>query len=86
LIQGNEVKRNLLHCGITLASHPPAAISGSDVPLGVYHNTVADNESIENGLTGGSGAGIGIFDFVPGTKNCENVVIHRITKRLSYGL
>ncbi len=77
LIVGNEVSKNPFDCGITLASHPPASISGSMAPLGVYRNTVAGNESRENGLAEeGAGAGVGIFDSVPGTRNSGNVVIH----------
>ena len=77
LIVGNEVIKNPFDCGITLASHPPASISGSMAPFGVYSNTVAGNESKENGLAEeGAGAGVGIFDSVPGTKNYANVVIH----------
>jgi hypothetical protein len=54
-ISGNTVSYNPFDCGITLASHAPAA--GSHAPhYGVYNNTVSGNISIANG-----GAGIGLF-------------------------
>ncbi len=74
LITGNVVKDNVYDCGITLASHLPASLTGSKFPLGVFHNTVAGNESTGNG-TKGQGAGAGIFDSVPGARNFNNVVI-----------
>jgi parallel beta-helix repeat protein len=74
LITGNLVADNPFDCGITLASHPPATLTGSSTPLGVFHNTVSMNISTRNGLKG-EGAGIGIFDSIPGTKNYANVVI-----------
>lgn len=74
LIVGNLVKENSLDCGITLASHPPAALTGAAAPLGVFRNTISENYSTKNGLQG-EGAGIGIFDSVPGAKNYANVVI-----------
>ena len=43
LVTGNTVKNNAADCGIVMASHPPAAITGSAVPLGVVHNTIASN-------------------------------------------
>lgn len=74
LITGNVVKENPFDCGITLASHPPAALTGAAAPLGVFRNTISQNYSTRNGLQG-EGAGIGIFDSVPGAKNYANVVI-----------
>jgi len=74
LISGNVVEDNALDCGITLASHPPATLTGSAAPLGVFRNTISQNFSTRNGLQGG-GAGIGIFDSVPGARNYANVVI-----------
>lgn len=74
VITGNVVQENPFDCGITLASHPPASLSGSKTPLGVFHNTISGNESSRNGLQG-EGAGVGIFDSVPGTMNYGNVVI-----------
>ena len=77
LISGNVTKDNPLDCGITLASHPPAALTGSSLPLGVFHNTISGNESSRNGLAEeGAGAGVGIFDSVPDAKNYANVVIN----------
>ena len=75
VLSGNDVERNSLDCGITLASHPPAPVSGSATPLGVFHNTVFGNESSENGLAEtGEGAGVGIFTSVPGAQAYDNVV------------
>lgn len=77
LISGNSVRNNVFDCGITLASHPPASITGSTTPLGVFHNVIAENESLRNGTAaGGSGAGIGIFASVPGAQSYGNVVIN----------
>jgi hypothetical protein len=77
LITENLVRDNPFDCGITLASHPPASITGSASSLGVFHNTVAENTSLRNGLAVfGAGAGIGMFDSVPGAKCYGNVVIN----------
>ncbi len=73
LIADNSVVDNQFDCGITLASHPPAALTGSKVPLGVYSNTVIDNEASRNGLKG-EGAGVGIFASGPGGKAYGNLV------------
>jgi parallel beta-helix repeat protein len=60
---GNSVVRNTqLDCGITLPSHNP--VSG-----GVYHNLIADNDSMYNG-----GPGVGIFAPIPGSKAYGNIV------------
>ncbi len=77
LIKENEVRANVYDCGITLASHAPAAVTGSAAPLGVFDNTVAKNESTENGVkVPGSGAGVGMFAPGPGANlNYGNVVI-----------
>ena len=76
LITNNVVRDNPYDCGITLASHPPAAVAGSPAPLGVYDNTVAGNVSTRNGVdVEGAGAGVGIFASVPGTAAYGNVVI-----------
>jgi parallel beta-helix repeat protein len=80
LISGNTVTENAYDCGITLASHPPAPQTGANAPFGVFSNTIARNESSQNGLAVGEGAGVGIFDSVPGAQNYENVVIgNRLT-------
>jgi parallel beta-helix repeat protein len=77
LITRNVVMNNPYDCGITLASHPPASNPATGKPLGVYDNTIADNRSSKNGLAvHGAGAGVGIFDSVPGASNYGNVVIH----------
>jgi parallel beta-helix repeat protein len=77
VVQENEVRENVYDCGITLASHAPAAVTGSSSPLGVFDNTVAKNESTENGVkVPGSGAGVGMFAPGPGNNlNYGNVVI-----------
>lgn len=76
VISGNVVGENPFDCGITLASHPPATLTGSSTPLGVFHNTISGNESFRNGLgADGAGAGVGIFDSVPGAMNYGNVVV-----------
>jgi parallel beta-helix repeat protein len=77
LISGNTVSNNPYDCGITLASHAPAALSGLKLPAGVYHNTISGNTSSNNGLQlPGAGAGIGIFAPGPGNQNYGNVVIN----------
>ena len=77
MVTGNLVMNNPFDCGITLASHPAAALTGSSSPLGVFHNTIAANSSLSNGLfVPGAGAGVGIFDSVPGAKDFGNIVIH----------
>ena len=76
VIAGNKVIDNVLDCGITLASHAPAAMTGSTTPLGVYHNTVSGNVSSGNGTKNGEGSGVGIFASSPGTANYGNVVIN----------
>jgi nitrous oxidase accessory protein NosD len=75
LITENDVRLNPFDCGITLASHPPATVSGSATPLGVFHNTVSGNKSIRNGLQG-AGAGAGMFASVPGAQTYGNVIIN----------
>ena len=76
-IMGNMVMNNPFDCGITLASYPAAALTGSSSPLGVFNNTIAANSSLNNGLVvPGAGAGVGIFDSVPGAKAYGNTVIH----------
>jgi len=67
-IVGNTVRENAFDCGITLASHNPVA------PNGVFHNTVAANEVLRNGLQG-EGAGVGLFTPAPGTATYGNVVV-----------
>jgi hypothetical protein len=76
LIRGNSVRNNVLECGITLASHPPDPLTGSTTPLGVFHNVIAENESLRNGTAAAGGAGIGIFASIPGAQTYGNVVIN----------
>jgi len=77
LITGNTVRNNPYDCGITLASHPPAPVTGATAAFGVFHNTIADNESSGNGVAiEGAGAGVGIFASAPGTQSYGNVVVH----------
>jgi hypothetical protein len=81
LIIGNLVQENPFDCGITIASHPPATITKSKSPLGVFHNTIANNDSSRNGFqVPGAGAGVGIFDSIPGTQAYGNVVINNELK------
>ncbi|HLK64650.1 MAG TPA: right-handed parallel beta-helix repeat-containing protein [Bryobacteraceae bacterium] len=77
LIIGNNVSNNVWDCGITLASHPPAALTGSSTALGVYQNTVTNNQAVNNG-TKGEGAGVGIFASAPGTAAYSNVVTNNV--------
>ena len=81
LIIGNLVRDNPFDCGITLASHSPAASSGLTSPPGIYSNTIAENESFHNGLqVPGAGAGVGLFAPGPGNKVYANVVINNELK------
>lgn len=77
LITGNTVSFNAFACGITLASHPAAALANPTTPFnfGVYHNTVSNNQSFSNGLAVGGGAGVGLFAPGPGSKTYGNLVI-----------
>jgi parallel beta-helix repeat protein len=77
LIAGNLAKNNPFDCGITLASHPVAGAPPGTPSYGVFYNTISGNESSKNGLAvEGAGAGVGIFDPGPGTKNYGNKVIN----------
>jgi parallel beta-helix repeat protein len=74
LISGNIVRDNVFDCGITLASHVPLMFAPNG--NGVFHNTIANNESSGNGTAiEGAGAGVGIFTPAPGTATYANVVI-----------
>lgn len=75
LILSNAVRYNVLDCGITIASHPPAAVTGASAPLGIMRNTVVQNISDHNGLNG-AGAGVGIFGPLPGATVANNVIIN----------
>ena len=79
LISQNTVHDNPYDCGITIASHPPAPGYG-DNPFGLAHNTVFANTSYHNGTqVPGAGAGIGVFDSIPGTSNVGNVIVGNIS-------
>jgi parallel beta-helix repeat protein len=71
----NNVSNNPSDCGITLASHPPAAMTGAKEPFGVYENDIIGNVSSKNGLKG-EGAGVGIFAAGPGGKAYQNRVLN----------
>jgi hypothetical protein len=77
LITGNIVSNNPSDCGITLASHPPAAITASMDHFGVYSNYIVSNQASQNGLKG-EGAGVGLFASDPGSKTYANVVVNNI--------
>lgn len=72
VITHNEVLNNVYDCGIVLASHAPA--SGSGLPLGIFHNTISENTSNFNGVSG-EGAGIGMFSPEVGGRVSETLVI-----------
>lgn len=78
LLIHNIVKNNPLECGIVLASHPPmgAGPSFTASHFGVNNNTVAENDSEENGVQIG-GAGAGMFSDGAGPGRVSgNVIIH----------
>ena len=82
---GNVIKENTVQwngeaCGITLASHPAAAIAHPTGPFsfGVYQNTVVKNQSSYNGLNNGGGAGVGMYAAGPGMQNYGNVAIDNL--------
>jgi parallel beta-helix repeat protein len=77
VIAGNSVINNVMDCGVTLASHPPAAVTGSTSPLGVYSNAVVANQISGNGL-GGNGAGAGLFTSVPGAATYANLILDNV--------
>jgi parallel beta-helix repeat protein len=74
---GNTVSDNPFDCGITLASHPPAAFTKATTPFGVFGNNVIGNTASRNGLKG-EGAGVGIFASGPGSKAHHNRVINNV--------
>ncbi|ADV84935.1 right-handed parallel beta-helix repeat-containing protein [Terriglobus saanensis] len=81
LVSLNTVTDNPFACGIVLASHVPAAVSGSAQSLGVFHNTIWKNFSSGNGVKVDGGAGIGIFASVPGAASYGNVIIENVLTR-----
>ncbi len=72
-IVANNSHDNAEDCGITLASHNPAA-AGNPAVGGVYDNSVIGNSSRNNGA-GGGGAGVGTFAGPPGAASYDNRVI-----------
>ncbi len=75
IIANNLAQDNPFDCGIVMASHPPAAITGARAPFGVTWNTITQNASIHNGTAEeGAGAGVGIFTFLPGGTVAHNTV------------
>jgi parallel beta-helix repeat protein len=76
LVSFNTVTDNPYACGIVMASHVQALVSGSMVPLGVFHNTIYGNHSQRNGVSGSGGAGVGIFASIPGAQAFGNVVVN----------
>jgi len=77
LITGNVVRNNVLDCGITIPTHPPAPQFGPRAPFGIYSNTVSNNVVSGNGVNG-AGAGVGLFGFLPGGRVSDNVVTGNI--------
>jgi parallel beta-helix repeat protein len=77
LITGNFVQLNGFACGITMASHAPAALAHPTAGLsfGVFNNTISRNESDYNGLQNGGGAGVGVYSPGPGAAAYGNVII-----------
>ena len=80
LITQNVVVSNGVACGITLASHPAAALAHpvAGLSFGVFNNTVSKNRSSYNGLKNGGGAGIGMYSPGPGAINYGNVAIQNL--------
>jgi len=74
LIMNNTVTDNPYDCSITLASHI-LSFAPANPLAGVYHNTIAGNTALRNGLATGEGAGVGLFTAAPGGANWGNVVI-----------
>jgi parallel beta-helix repeat protein len=81
LIIGNIVHDNPFDCGIVMASHAPAPMSGA-AHNGVVHNTIANNQSFHNGTqVPGAGAGVGLFSDGSGPGLVSgNVVINNLLR------
>lgn len=77
LIEGNSVIANLWDCGISLPSHNSDAMS-DPAAGGVYDNTVTKNLVLDNGTSGGGGAGILIATPFPGTAAYDNLVTDNV--------
>ncbi len=78
LISANTVQNNPFDCGITIASHIVIPVPPQQPLRGIYHNTIAGNNSSFNGLSTGEGAGVGLFTAAPGAQNWGNVVVGNI--------
>ena len=75
LIQENEVRDNVYDCGITMASHAPATVTGSLRAVGRVRQ-YRRQKRVEGNGTAGSGAGVGMFAPGPGNNlTYGNVVI-----------
>ena len=81
LVSFNQIKDNPYACGISLASHPAASLTGSHASLGVYNNTVFGNVSEHNGYSVGGGAGIGIFASAPTAASYGNFVAANVLRQ-----
>lgn len=83
LITLNIILNNPYDCGVALASHPPASITGASAPLGVFRNTVAANIADHNGLSQ-TGAGVGMFGFSAGATVSGNVISSNVLTNNRY--
>ena len=77
VITGNVVRNNVLDCGITIPTHPPADPGQHGVPFGIHDNTISNNVVSGNGVNG-VGAGVGLFGFLPGGRVSDNLVTGNI--------
>jgi parallel beta-helix repeat protein len=77
LITANTVNENPVDCGITLASHLPAAAAGRK-GSGVYDNLIRQNKVLHNGVTGTGGGGVLLATPAPGTAVYDNDVAGNI--------
>jgi nitrous oxidase accessory protein NosD len=77
LIEGNSVIANLWDCGISLPSHNSTAF-GDPASGGVYDNTITKNLVLDNGTSGGGGAGILVATPFPGTAAYDNTITHNV--------
>jgi nitrous oxidase accessory protein NosD len=72
IITRNMVRDNPFDCGITTASHGAYVKTGTaPLAFGIYHNSISENESRNNG-----GAGVGLFAPGPGNVAVQNSVVH----------
>lgn len=82
VIVKNGVSNNARECGIVLASHPPVGSTPPNYAAhhGVDNNTIWNNISNKNGLSGG-GAGVGLFSDGegPGKVTSNSIVGNTLT-------